>query len=96
MESNNSRTINVGDIESDERRSLELLLGQKLQDDQQVYIVAFSPGVVPDDETRKRALANMRKTFAKTEQYAKDHCITEQEIDETVDEAMQHVRYGKT
>ena len=96
MEFNPSRTINVGDIESQERRSLEQLLGQQLADDQSVYIVAFNPGIVPDDETRERALANMRKTFAKTEQYAKEHDITDEEVDEIVDEAVEHVRYGKS
>ena len=94
MESNSNRSINVGDIDNEERRSLEQLLGQKLQDNQQVYIIAFTPGIVPDDETRRRAVTNLRKIFAKTEQYAKEHGITDEAIDGAVDEAVENVRYG--
>jgi hypothetical protein len=80
----------------DERRSVEHLLGQPLQEDQQVYILAFRPGAVPDEATRQRALARMQQTFAKAEQHAQQHGVTDEEIDEVVDEATQRIRYGTT
>lgn len=80
---------------ADERRSAERLLGRPLQDDQQLYIAAFKPGVVPDENTRRRALASMRQTFAKAETHAKQQGVSDSQIDEAVDEATDSVRYGK-
>lgn len=79
----------------DDRRSVEHLLGRSLQDDQQIYILAFKPGVAPDENTRRRAAASMLQTFDKAEQHARQQGVSDAEIDEAVDEAMDHVRYGK-
>jgi hypothetical protein len=93
--SNPSRRVSVADMAGDDRQSVEHLLGAPLQDEQEVYIVAFQSGVEPDENSRRRALANMQKTFAKAEQHADQQGIAESEIDAAVDEAMDHVRYGK-
>jgi hypothetical protein len=96
MQENPSRRLSVGELAGNDRRSVEHLLGQSLQDDQQVYILAFKPGVVPDEDTRQRAAASMRQTFAKAEQHARQQRVGDAEIDEAVAEAMEHVRYGKS
>ncbi len=94
MTENPSRRVSVSELAGDDRRSVEHLLGRQLQEDQQVYILAFKPGVVPDEATRKRALASMQQTFSSAEQHARQLGVTEAEIDEAVDEAVDHVRYG--
>jgi hypothetical protein len=96
MPENLSRRVGVDEMAGDDRRSVEHLLGQPLQEDQQVYILAFKPGVVPAEAARQRALARMQQTFAGTEQQARQRGVTETEIDETVDEATEHVRYGES
>jgi hypothetical protein len=82
----------VKDIEGSEKRCLESMLGQKLRQDQQVFIMAFTPGAVPDEVAHRTALAEIHDLQAKAAAYANAHGITEDEIDAAVDEAMQHVR----
>ena len=96
MAENASRRVGVNEMGGDDRRSVEHLLGQALDEDQQVYILAFRPGVVPDENTRRRALASMQQTFAKAEQHAQQEGIADDEIDEAVDEATDRIRYGKS
>lgn len=86
----------MNEMAGDDRRSVEHLLGQPLQEDQEVYILAFKPGVVPDEATRRRALASMQQTFTRAEQHAQQQGITGAEIDEAVDEATERIRYGKS
>ena len=95
MSYNPSRQIGVSDLTGDERRSVEHLLGQPLQENQQVYILAFTPGVVPDEKTCQRALTSMRQAFAAAERHAQAHGIDDSEFDAAVDEALEHVRYGR-
>ncbi len=96
MELNPSRRVSVSELAGNDRRSVEHLLGQSLQEDQQVYILAFTPGIVPDENTRLRALASMRQTFAQTDQHAQPHGPTDSAIDEAVDQALDAIRYGKS
>lgn len=86
---------NVKDLQANDKRCLEHLLGRQLQANQQVFIMAFTPGLVPDEATRRNALAGIHQIQAKAETHAKAHGITEEEIDAAVDEAMDHVR-GRT
>jgi len=80
----------------DERRSVEHLLGHPLQDDEQVYILAFKPGVIPDEQTRRRALANLQQMFAAAEQHSMEQAVSDTEIDAAVEEAMDQIRYGQS
>lgn len=83
---------NVKDLQASQKRCLESILGQELRDHQQVFIMAFSAGVEPDEATRRQALAGIKELQAKAEAYANAHGITEEEFDAAVEEAMQHVR----
>lgn len=96
MAANPSRRLSVNEMAGDDRRSVEHLLGKPLEEDQQVYILAFKPGVVPDEATRRRALASMQQTFAEAERHARQQGITDAEINEAVDEATERIRYGKS
>jgi hypothetical protein len=89
-----SRIVSVGDMDAEERRSAECLLGRQLDCDRQLYIVAFKPRM-PDDEARRKALANLRQTFAAAERHADRLGVSDKEIDDAVDEAMNAARYGQ-
>jgi hypothetical protein len=95
MDENPSRRVSVSEMTGDDRRSVENLLGHPLQEGQQVYILAFSPGVAPDESTRQWAQASMQQTFAKAEQHAQQQNVSEEEIDAALDEGMERIRYGK-
>jgi hypothetical protein len=95
MHDNPSRRLSVSEMAGEDRRSVEHLLGRPLHDDQQLYILAFKPGTLPDEAARQRALASMQKAFAKSQQHAQQHGITDTQIDEAVDEATDRVRYAK-
>jgi hypothetical protein len=82
----------VKDIQDSGKRWLEELLGQRLRENQQVVIMVLSPGTEPDEEARHRARAGLEATFRKTEAYAQEHGITDQEIEAAIEEAMEDVR----
>ena len=99
MESKNTSTRttqNVKDIDAEQKRSLERLLGRPLADDEQIYVMAFKPGVIPDEATRRNALKRMQSTFEKVDEHVRAHGITPEEIDEAIDEAMEHIRHRKS
>ena len=89
-----AKRVNVSAMGGDERRSVEQLLGHSLHDDEQVYILAFKPGIVPDEATRRNALASMRRTFEKAERHSAEQKLTDAEIDDAIDQAVDEVRYG--
>jgi hypothetical protein len=86
---------NVKDIQESGRRWLEQTLGQPLQEDQQVQIQVVEATSVSDEANRRQAWAELERTFAKSVAFAEQHGISEQDIDEAVDEAVEHVRHGK-
>jgi hypothetical protein len=90
MESTAIRTVH--DLPSNERQALEQLLGRPLDDQQHVFIMAFTPGVAPDEATRADARRRLEQTFARAEQHAREKVISADEADAAVAEAMQHVR----
>jgi len=82
---------NVKQLPSAEKRSLESLVGQ-LEDNQQVFILAFTPGTVPSAKARADAMRGLTQTWEKIEQHMQKHGITEEEFDAAVDEAVDNVR----
>lgn len=85
----------VKDIQASGKRWLEDVLGRQLESNQQVFIMVFTPGVVPSDERRREALAGLERTWEQVEKHMKAHGITADEFDTAVDEAMEHVRPWK-
>lgn len=81
-------------MDAEERRSAEHLLGHQLDVDGQLYILAFKPQM-SDGATREKALADLRQTFAAAERHAENLGVSDQEIDDAVDEAMSAIRYGQ-
>jgi hypothetical protein len=87
-----SITRSVKEMEAGERRSLEQVIGHELQDDQQVVIRIVTPEVAPDPEKCARAMADLRRLSEQAAQNCQSLGVTEQEIDEAIDEAMSFVR----
>jgi hypothetical protein len=85
-------TRSVKDIEPGQRRSLEEVIGHKLQDNQQIVIRIVTPEVLPDAEKRAQAFADLRRLSEQAAKNCQSLGVTEQEIDEAIDEAMNHVR----
>jgi hypothetical protein len=85
----------VRDLQAGGKRWLEDVLGQQLQENQQVFIMVLSPGTEPDEAARRQARAGLEATFQKTEAYAREHGIGDGEIDAAIEEAMRHARSKK-
>lgn len=85
-------SLPVNEIPEPDRRSLENLLGRSLAADQQVMVVVFAAGKVPNEVARRAAAESIRRTLAEADQRRAAHGITDEEADAAVDEAMQHVR----
>lgn len=82
----------VNDIPEPDRRSLENLLGQPLQANQQVCVMVFSAGKVADDATRRAAVENIRRVLDQADRHRASHGIADEEVGAAVDEAMDHIR----
>jgi hypothetical protein len=83
---------NVKDIETAERHVYERVLGEQLRENQQVFIMVMTPNVEPDSETRRKALAEIERLSRKAAAHAKGRGATDQQINEAIDEAVEHVR----
>jgi hypothetical protein len=82
----------VNEMPIAEKRSLESLVGRQLEDNQQVFIMSYTPGVVPGDEARAAAMAGLSQTWEKVERHMQKHGVTEEEFGAGVDEAVEQVR----
>ena len=94
MERSSITVESVGNLEAAGKRLLEEMLGQPLQENQQVFIMVLSPGAEPDEEARRQARARLEAVFQKTAAYAAERGASEEEIDAAVLEATEQVRHG--
>jgi hypothetical protein len=78
----------VSNLEGNGKRLLEDLLGHRLQDNQQVFIMVLSPGTEPNEAARREARLGVEATFRKTEAYAAEHGVSGDAIDAAIEEAM--------
>ncbi len=85
-------TRNVNEMPSGERTALEALLGGKLSPEQQVFVIAYTPGVAPDPAVRAAARQQLMKTFEAIDRNAVKHGLSADEADAAIEEAMEHVR----
>ena len=82
----------VKDLQDSGKRWLENVLGQHLKESQQVFIMVFTPGVEPDEATRRQALASVKQTMTQVEKNLAEGGVSDDEFDAAVDEAMEDVR----
>jgi len=83
---------NVNDLPTAERQTLETIVGRHLAPDERVSIRIYGSKVEPNEALRQAARENLERTFARIDEYGKEHGITPEEADAAVDEAMQHIR----
>jgi len=82
----------VKDIEAAQRQSLEEVIGHELHDNQQIVIRVVTPGVVPDQDARAQAISDLRALSEQGSRHRESLGLSEREVDEALDEAMNHVR----
>jgi hypothetical protein len=92
MEREHIAVQNVKDLQTSGKHWLEDVLGQRLRDNQQVFIMVFTPGVVPSDAARREAIPGLQQTWDQVERHQREHGITGEEFDAAVDEAVQDIR----
>ncbi len=83
---------NVKDLQDGGKRWLENALGQHLHESQQVFIMVFTPGIQPDDASRRQALASVQQITAQVGKNLADQGVTDEQFDAAVDNAMDDVR----
>ena len=85
----------VSDIESDERRVYESVLGHALKENQRVIIRVVELDSEPDDATGKAALSRAVDIARRGRAAAEVQGITAGEADAAIDEAIREVRRSK-
>jgi hypothetical protein len=85
---------NVGDLPSSERFAVESIIGHALRDDQQLYIVALDAASQPAAEVRQQAWHELEKIIAEAHNDVRTSGVTPEELEQTIDEACNEVRYG--
>jgi hypothetical protein len=83
---------NVGEINTDERRVYESVLGHTLRENQRVIIRVVELGDEPVQDTRKAALGRAVDIARQGRAAAAAQGVTPEEADRVIDEAFQEVR----
>jgi hypothetical protein len=86
---------NVGDLPSSERSAVETIIGHSLRDDQQLYIVALDAAVEPTERVRLQAWNEIEEIIAETHQNVRQSGVSQEDLERTIDETCDEVRYGK-
>lgn len=76
----------------EEKRTLEGILGTSLEPGQQVFILAYTPGVAPTDEARDSARTAIEQLLSENQAFAAQQGIISAETDDVVAEAMRQTR----
>jgi hypothetical protein len=81
---------NVRDLGQDARRALEVLLGRRLAEEEQVSVTALAARPAPSGEARKIAAERLFESLSKMSESAR--AIPDDELESLIDEAMDDVR----
>ena len=87
-----STTLAVSEIPAEHLRYFEDVLGCALAPTQHVRLVTYSRDTVPDESAQRAAIERLDELSRQVAEHQRAHGITEQEIDEAIDEAVAHVR----
>ena len=88
----NTLIRNVRDLETVNRRTLESLLGQRLEENEQVIIRVVSVGKEPDAATRRTALQRAKEIAEQADRHRESLGVPRDEVDRVIDEAIQTIR----
>ena len=86
---------NVKDLAPETRQCFEAVLGERLHDNQHIYLVVVTPGVEPSDEKRAAAIADLEQLSRQGTAHRESLGASAEEADAALDQAIQHVRSGK-
>lgn len=86
---------NVAEIDANDRRSLEHVVGRSLRENQQVMIQILDIGVEPDEAARRSAIGKAADIASQGRANAIAQGVTSVEADAVVDQAIQEVRQRK-
>jgi hypothetical protein len=88
-------SINLArDLPASARSAVENLLGRSLRDDEEVSIMALDPHPAPSGDARRASAERLRGALDQLAQKA--HDVADGEVDDAVDEAMNHIRPRRT
>ncbi len=82
----------VDDLNAEERRMYESVVGHALREDQRVIIHVVELGTEPDAPTRKAASQRAIEIARRGRASAADQGVTPEEADRVIDEAIHAVR----
>lgn len=86
-----NQSSNVADLSDEQRRVLESVIGQPLEDDQIVHWAITTAGRHAAEE-KAAARARLEGTFANVRRHLDEKGISQAEWQAAVNEAVQHVR----
>jgi L-lactate utilization protein LutC len=78
------------ELSSVARAVVEKELGRPLQEDEEVAIMAFAPHDAPSGENRRELVRRLEERINKTAERVRN--VADEELEETIDEAVHHVR----
>ena len=88
-------SINLArDLPASARIAVENLLGRSLGDDEEVSIMALDPHPAPSGEARRASAERLKGALDQLALKAQD--VAGGEVDDAVDEAMDHIRPRRT
>jgi hypothetical protein len=85
----------VKNLDSDECRLFESVVGHSLQENQRVIIRVIELGTEPDEASRRAALTRAVEIARQGREAVESQGITAEEADAAIDEAIEAVRRSK-
>ena len=83
---------NVGDLADNERQSIEHLVGKPLANDQEGFVMVYTPGKPTDEATRASARQRLMQNLDELHADMQQRGATAEEVDDAIDEAMNTIR----
>lgn len=79
----------VSDITPNQRHAIEELVGGDLAPDQRIFVLAYRPGVEPNEADKSVARSRIDELLTKAHENAKQQDLASAEIEAAIAEALQ-------
>ena len=79
----------VSDITPDQRHAIEELVGGDLAPDQRIFVLAYRPGIEPNDPVQSAARSRIEELLTKANENAEQQDLAPAEIEAAMAEAIQ-------
>ena len=84
----------AGDLPPDIRQAVVRLLGRQLKPEEHISIMAYEPHPAPTGAVRAQLASRLKERMDKAAAKLED--VSEFELDELIDEAVDHVRHHRS